>query len=237
VSEHSNALHLEQLASSRWRRILGDGWVGQQSFVHCEDVLGSVLRLQSGDLLLDVGCGSGHLCTWLTQNLGCDVVGLDVSLGVKRAPPETHFVTASCDALPFSLASTFDGLISLDALQHALRPTEVLRNLVEHVDPDGPVLVTAWITQRQDLRNGWNFGGLCELAELESISSELGLALTLDDQFLQRLRAQEAGLNEHAEAYIALWGKATFELRASLEQASVLACAMGDLSQVRLIRG
>jgi hypothetical protein len=107
---------------------------------------------------------------------------------------------------------------------------------MKHVGQDGPVLVTAWITQRHDLRNAWNFGGSCELTDLESISSELGLDLTLDDQFLQRLRAQEAGLNEHAEDYIALWGEAAFELRASLERTSVSACTIGDLSQVRLIR-
>ncbi len=64
--------------------------------------------------VLDIGCGNGNACTWLYQNYGCTVVGIDLS-GVRvdgakerlqTFPPDVvshvSFEKASATELPFN---------------------------------------------------------------------------------------------------------------------------------------
>ena len=78
------------------------------------------LELQSGERLLDIGCGWGGLARFAAQNYGVEVTGITVSKEQK------HFAQASCADLPVSielmdyrdLSGRFDKVVSVGMFEH-----------------------------------------------------------------------------------------------------------------------
>jgi SAM-dependent methyltransferase len=91
--------------------------------------------------VLDVGCGSGEFAAALVERLSSvEYVGVDVSL---RAVAEARalgrpgmFLAADAEQLPFADAS-FQGVLSLFALEHFAHPRQVLAELVRVLSPGG----------------------------------------------------------------------------------------------------
>ena len=77
--------------------------------------LAQLLNPQSGQLVLDLGCGIGGPARWLARERGCRVVGLDLTEVYCRTAGElsarvglakqTRFVCADGLALPFPTAA------------------------------------------------------------------------------------------------------------------------------------
>ena len=114
-----------------------------------------VLAPQSGERILEVGCGSGVLCRMVAPHLrpGGHVVGIDVSPqflieAQKYALQEGlgEQITFECGAgelLPFSNAE-FDSALAVRLLLHARDPDAVVCEMVRVVRPGGWVVVMDW---------------------------------------------------------------------------------------------
>lgn len=97
--------------------------------------MGNVLRLalvKAGDRVLDVGCGNGAMAGRLLD-LGCDVVGIDLSeQGIRIAReqyPRGRFevMMADSDILDHLGEEPFDVVISTEVVEHLYDPGSYLR--------------------------------------------------------------------------------------------------------------
>jgi trans-aconitate methyltransferase len=83
-----------------------------------------MLAPQSGERILDLGCGTGHLTAQLAA-AGANVIGLDQSPAMieqaKKAYPQLQFVPG--DARDFAFAEPFDAVFS-NATLHWIREAE-----------------------------------------------------------------------------------------------------------------
>jgi len=90
-------------------------WIGNTEY----DCIRSLLDLQPGDTVLDVGCGTG----WFTRRVAADgvqVVGLDrdaeaLAFAREHSVGGARYVHGDATALPFADAS-FDAVLSVTAL-------------------------------------------------------------------------------------------------------------------------
>lgn len=89
-----------------------------------------------GQRLLEVGCGSGRLSTYLAA-AGRSTVCLDISLAALDAARRNYrvmrlrgrFVAADAFHLPFA-DGTFDGVLSTGLLEHFVEPVPIVREMV-----------------------------------------------------------------------------------------------------------
>lgn len=81
------------------------------------------LRLSTASRALEIGCNDGRYLNWLSAEVGCRGVGVDLSRSAieraARARPadRTEFHVADADALPLSSGS-MDAIISFDVFEH-----------------------------------------------------------------------------------------------------------------------
>ena len=81
------------------------------------DQMRRMLRPAAGDLLLDLGCGSGRFALFATER-GARVVGLDLApYFLPRARAQVDLVVGDLRRLPFRKAA-FAGAYCLDVLEH-----------------------------------------------------------------------------------------------------------------------
>jgi SAM-dependent methyltransferase len=80
-------------------------------------MLRSFLAPKRGELVADLGCGSGRAILW-NRDLGADVVGIDIAPFFSReARAQVDLMLGDLRTLPFADA-TFDKAWSLDVLEH-----------------------------------------------------------------------------------------------------------------------
>src|SRR5215471_21818242 len=113
--------------------------IGQFSWITADELRGFLgeLNLTPDAHLLDVACGSGGPALFGVQTVGCRLTGIDVSdSGINAAQQRAEAlgmherVSFRCadvgNRLPFA-DSTFDGIISIDAMNHFENRAELLR--------------------------------------------------------------------------------------------------------------
>jgi trans-aconitate methyltransferase len=133
------------LATNQWNTALYDT---RHAFVtkYGEDLVG-LLAPQSGERILDVGCGTGHLASQIA-NVGAVVTGIDSSAEMIEAaraayPALPWFqVDISADRLPAELApGSFDAIFSNAVLHWVSRAEEAVRNMAALLKPGGRFVV------------------------------------------------------------------------------------------------
>jgi SAM-dependent methyltransferase len=126
--------------------------LGQTSWVTTEESseIPRMLHLEASSSVLEVGCGSGGYALHLANNVGCNIIGVDVNApGVHNA---NQLATASglaaraqfeqCDAsksLPFS-DEMFDAVFANDVLCHIPVRLNVLYEMFRVLKPGGRML-------------------------------------------------------------------------------------------------
>lgn len=106
-----------------------------------QDVL-ALLNAQSGERVLDLGCGTGHHVKALAD-LGVQAVGLDSSpsmiTAAQQAYPELSFMLA--DASNFQVEQPFDAIVSSAALHWVMAPDDAARCMSQALKPDGRLVI------------------------------------------------------------------------------------------------
>lgn len=99
------------MTTNNWNTSLYDG---KHNFVtkYGEDLLG-LLNAQSGERILDIGCGTGHLTAKIAE-CGAMVVGLDNSAQMLDKARETypHMTWVNASASNFAFGEPFDAIYS-----------------------------------------------------------------------------------------------------------------------------
>jgi SAM-dependent methyltransferase len=119
------------------------------------DMLREFLRPAPGDLIVDLGCGSGRALIW-NQDLGAETVGIDISPffseDARRAMP---LLLGDLRRLPFA-DGTFSKAWSLDVLEH-LSP-EALRGMLGEANrilaPGGTLFVYTHVRRNAPIAAG-----------------------------------------------------------------------------------
>lgn len=115
-----------------------DGWYGTPRGRWIGDaeyrLLVRVLAPQSGDTVLDVGCGTGYFTRRFAEGLEGSVVGLDpsaswTSFARSHAGDREHYVRGAAEALPFADGS-FNRTVSVAALCFAEDARKAAREIV-----------------------------------------------------------------------------------------------------------
>jgi trans-aconitate methyltransferase len=97
-----------------------------------------LLAPQSGERILDIGCGTGHLTAQIAES-GARVVGVDrspeMATAARKAYPKLQFEVADARDLPFR--DEFDAVFS-NAMLHWIREPElVVRSVRNALRPGG----------------------------------------------------------------------------------------------------
>lgn len=97
--------------------------------------------------VLELGCATGSMTRLLTEQLGCQVTGIELDpLSAERARPycEKLFI-GNLDQFDWSLLgenNTFDVILIADVLEHLRQPMSCLKQLHAYLAQDGYVLVS-----------------------------------------------------------------------------------------------
>ena len=91
-----------------------------------DEVKKDLEKLPRGSKVLDLGCGTGHLCQFIKER-GYTIVGLDPSEGMlgfaRQNFPDITFIEGISASLPFE-DNTFDYVVSIEVLRY-LNPKDV----------------------------------------------------------------------------------------------------------------
>ena len=114
------------------------------------DVMASYIKLQPGQRLLDVGCGTGQPAIRLAQATGGEVVGITISaLQVERANQraqeqgvsgQVRFELADAMAIPADDES-FDAAWALETIFHMPDRGQVFREIMRILRPGGRLVI------------------------------------------------------------------------------------------------
>lgn len=106
-------------------------------------------RIQPGERVLDLACGTGVLAREVLSRVGAagHVVGLDLSPGMldvaKRLTPEAEWREGSAGALPFA-DQAFDAVVSQFGLMFFTDREQALREMLRVLTPRGRLAVAVW---------------------------------------------------------------------------------------------
>lgn len=144
-------------------------------------------HLEPGELVLDVGCGTGSLAIAAKRHVGTagNVVGIDASPEMvaratskaKKTGTDVSFRTAVVEALPFPDAQ-FDAALSTLMLHHLPRKArqQCAREIRRVLKPGGRVLVVdfAHVQNKRGLLAHFHRHGHVDPREIHSLLEEAG---------------------------------------------------------------
>jgi SAM-dependent methyltransferase len=119
------------------------------------DMLRDFLQLAPGDLVVDLGCGSGRALVW-NRDRGAETIGIDISpFFAAEARREVPLLLGDLRRLPFA-DNTFNKAWSLDVLEH-LSP-EALRGMLAEANrilvPGGALFVYTHVRKNAGIAIG-----------------------------------------------------------------------------------
>jgi tocopherol O-methyltransferase len=120
------------------------------ALLNANRILAETVHIKASDLVLDAGCGVGGSSVWLAKNLGCNVVGINITplhikiakkLAVKKGVSEkTTFLEA--DYMNSGLPdSNFDVVWAHDAICHAPDKEKFIKESFRVLKPGGRIII------------------------------------------------------------------------------------------------
>ncbi|MET8413183.1 class I SAM-dependent methyltransferase [Streptomyces sp. NPDC005195] len=131
----------------------------------------SRLRLRPGQLLADIGCGTGGVGLWLARALNTQLIGVDVSATAVRLATERRAAFIPTDRARFHIGSlettgltdqSVHGLVCIDAFANADDHPAALREFHRILKPGGRAVMTRAIPHhdRHNLQQHTSAAGL-----------------------------------------------------------------------------
>lgn len=107
------------------------------------DALRSFADARSGDRVLEVGCGAGHVLNEFadTNRTGIDLSSTMLDRARRRLGHSVRLLRGSAEALPFANQS-YDVVLCTEVLEHTRQPEQVMRELMRVAAPGGRVVVS-----------------------------------------------------------------------------------------------
>lgn len=116
----------------------------QQETPYLLSLIKSKLSVNANSVVLDYGCGIGRMAKALIDDVGCRVVGVDISPSMRALASSyvssDRFVACSPDALKW-LGVTCDAAIAIWALQHCFDVQKDIDGLVSVLKPYAALFV------------------------------------------------------------------------------------------------
>ncbi len=164
-----------------WNEQAGPRWIACQSML--DRVLGPVSRsildhaaLRSGERVLDIGCGCGHLCGEVAELVGAggQVLGLDISRPMvdhaRRTIARSQVEFVAGDAQTHELGSArFDVALSRFGVMFFRDSVAAFANIAQALTANGRIAFAVW--QPVD-RNEWISWPVATIADLLPEDSE-----------------------------------------------------------------
>jgi len=97
--------------------------------------------------IMDAGCGCGQVTSWLAaqghEAWGCDPSQSGIELAQKSYPNANFFVADLMEGSPLKEdEEAFDGIVSVEVMEHLYDPERVLKNLHAAIKPSGWIILT-----------------------------------------------------------------------------------------------
>lgn len=120
-----------------------DRWNLDNALSNFEEAFPGFRDAVKGKRVLDYGCGDGFQAVALAQAGADEVVGVEVSQARLRNAVKLA-ESAQCKNVEFSesFEGRFDAVISLDAIEHFVKPEENLREMAAALAPGGRIYAT-----------------------------------------------------------------------------------------------
>ncbi len=136
----------------------------------------------AGKRVLDAGAGKGRYAALLKRrHPSADVTALDVSAEMLRhVPPGIRTVQHSLLDLPFP-DGAFDAVLCIEALEHAVRIAEAVRELARVLAPGGTMVIIDKNQQKLGALAMPSWERWFERAELSTLLASLGLDVDAQD--------------------------------------------------------
>ena len=188
--------------------------------------------IRSGSIVLDIGCGPGHVAGAFAED-GAIVTGIDFSSKMvevaRQHYPAATFHEANAEQLPFDDAS-FEAVVSNFVVHHLARPDVVFREICRVLKPDGRFAFVVF--ERPDAQS--SIGAFFEAVEAHHDSDKLPHGPLFGAQrsaFVAPLIA--SGLSDsHFETHDIMWRSSNIDpvLQAFLEWGNIAALP-GEVQQ------
>jgi len=189
----------------------GDDDIGQHSWLTRDELERYIswLKLSADSRVLDIGSGGGGPALFITQQTGCEIVGIDLSddgvaaanqLAIDKALSDrASFIRHDATKpLPF-IASEFDAVVGFDSFFHIPHRNQLLAEINRVLNTNGRLLYTdggivtgALSSEELELRSINGFAQYLAPGVNEQLLSECGFDV---------LQTQDATLNNEQVAH------------------------------------
>lgn len=115
-------------------------YYSREGKISCRDIA-ALIRNESYDSLLDVGCGTGFLIDMLVKQHPAEYVGLDLStemirMAEKKQIPGAGFINGTADNIPFP-EDSFDIVTCSQSFHHYPYPEKAMQEAFRVLKPGG----------------------------------------------------------------------------------------------------
>ncbi|KAE8681199.1 Phosphoethanolamine N-methyltransferase [Hibiscus syriacus] len=132
----------------RYERTFGPGFVSTGGIDTTKEFV-AMLDLKPGQKVLDVGCGIGGGDSYMAQEFGVHVVGIDLSINMVAIALEranglncvVEFEVADCTIITYP-ENTFDVIYIRDTIMHIQDKPTLFRSFFKWLKPGGKVLIS-----------------------------------------------------------------------------------------------
>jgi len=123
------------------------------------ETLAREARIQTGDRVIDVGCGMGGSSIHLARHLGCEVTGVTLSSIQRRwaqwasrwhgVRSRTKFICADAEQVEFAQGGC-DIVWSVECTEHLFDKPAFIRRAARWLRPGGRMAICAWLAGAQN---------------------------------------------------------------------------------------